>query len=119
MSKVFCVTEPITYRDGAPVTLFDISPALKYGEIEILAKHNHNMFATVPMVRFFREKLKDFNDDDYILPVGDPVIIATVAAIAADMNNGQYKILKWDKPTRQYASIQVNIDGKEYVSDSQ
>ena len=111
MSKVYCVTEPITYKDGKPEPLFDISPALKFGELEILAKHNNSMFASVPMVRHFREMLKDFSDDDYILPVGDPVTIATVAAIAADMNEGYFKMLKWDKKQRQYLVVEINAWG--------
>jgi len=111
MSKVYCVTEPITYRDGIPTPLFDVSPALKYGDLEILAKHNNSMFASVPMVRHFRDKLKDFCDDDYILPVGDPVTIATVAAIASDINNGYFKMLKWDKKSRNYLVVEINAYG--------
>jgi hypothetical protein len=112
MGKVYVVTEPITYKDGVPIPQFDLTPAMKYGELEILAKHNMSMFASVPMVRFFRDRLRDFNDDDLILPVGDPTIIATVGAIAADINHGRYKILKWDKRLRSYIPIQVDIRGK-------
>ena len=113
MPKVYCVTEPITYRDGTPQPLFDISPALKFGELEILAKHNHSMLASVPMVRYFRERLRDFSDEDFILPVGDPVTIATVAAIAADINKGYFKILKWDKRQASYIPIEIDAWGKE------
>ena len=38
MSKVFCVTEPLTYREGKATPMFDITPAMEYGEIEILTK---------------------------------------------------------------------------------
>lgn len=113
MAKVFIVTEPITYRDGVPQPLFDISPALKFGELEILAKHSHSMIASVPMVRYFREKLKNYSNDDFILPVGDPVTIATVAAIAADMNKGYIKMLKWDKRQAAYIPIEINVWGEE------
>jgi hypothetical protein len=113
MSKVYCVTEPVTYRDGVPEPLFDISPAMTFGEIEILAKHNTNMFASVPMVRYFREKLKDFSDDDYILPVGDPVTIAAVAAVASDINNGYFKMLKWDKKQKKYFVVEIDAYGNE------
>jgi hypothetical protein len=112
MSKVFVVTEPITYKDGAPVPAFDISPALKYGDIVILTKHNHSMLASVPMIRHLREQLKDFSDDDYILPVGDPVTIASVAAVASDINKGYFKMLKWDKRERRYMVIEIDAWGK-------
>ena len=113
MSKVFVVTEPITFKDGNPVPLFDITPAMEYGEIEILTKHQQTMQFSVPMVRSLREKLKDFNDTDYILPVGDPITIGAVCSIAADMNGGYYKILKWDKRMKKYLSIEINVWGKE------
>lgn len=113
MSKVFCVTEPVTYRDGVPEPLFDITPAMQYGEIEILSKHSTNMMASVPMIRHFREKLKDFSDEDYILPVGDPVTIAAVAAVASDINNGYFKILKWDKRQKKYLVIEIDSYGGE------
>lgn len=111
MPKVYCVTEPVTYRDGEPKQLFDITPATKFGDIEILAKHNHNMFASAPMIRYFRDKLANFSDDDYILPVGDPVIIGAVTAVAASMNQGRVKLLKWDKRERKYLPISIDIYG--------
>lgn len=113
MSRVFCVTEPITYKDGAPVPLFDISPAREFGEVTILTEHNQSMSASVPMVRMLREKMKDFDDSDYILPVGDPVIIATVAAIAADMNAGYFQMLKWNKRMRKYEVFKINVYGNK------
>lgn len=111
MSRVFCVTEPISYKDGNPVPLFDISPALEYGSINVLTTHNQSMFLTVPMIRSLREKLKDFNDEDFILPVGDPITIGAVCAIAADINRGYFKMLKWDKRQRKYLPIEIHAWG--------
>jgi hypothetical protein len=71
------------------------------------------MLASVPMIRFLREKLKDFSDDDYILPVGDPITIASVAAVASDINKGYFRMLKWDKRERKYMVIEINAWGKE------
>lgn len=111
MSTVYCVTEPITYKEGIQVPLFDISPAREFGQIKILTEHNQSMSASVPMVRMLREKLKDFTDEDYILPVGDPVVIATVSAICSDLNNGKFKMLKWNKRMRQYDVYTINAYG--------
>lgn len=113
MSKVFVVTEPITYKDGRPEPAFDISPALKYGDIIVLTKHNHSMFASVPMVKHLREQLKDYSDNDYILPVGDPVTIAAVAAVASDINQGFFRMLKWDKRQRSYYVVDINAWGEQ------
>jgi hypothetical protein len=113
VSKVYCVTEPITYRDGNPVPLFDITPAIEYGEIEILTRHNQSMQFSVPMIRSLRDKLKDFNDNDFILPVGDPITIGAVCAVVADINGGYYKVLKWDKRTRKYLPIEIQVWGSQ------
>jgi hypothetical protein len=113
MSKVYLVTEPITYKNGKAEVMFDITPALEYGELVTLTKHNHSMIISVPMVRQLRKDLATFCDDDYILPVGDPVTIGTVAAVAADINGGFFKMLKWDKRSRKYIPIEINAWGKE------
>lgn len=113
MSKVYVVTEPITYKDGIPAPLFDVSPAREFGELVVLTEHGQSMSASVPMVRMLREKLRDFSDEDFILPVGDPVIIATVAAIAADINKGYYQMLKWNKRLRQYEVFKINVYGNK------
>jgi hypothetical protein len=107
------VTEPITYRDGNPVPLFDITPAAEYGEIEVLTRHNQSMMFSVPMIRSLRDKLKDFNDNDFILPVGDPITIGAVCAVVADINGGFYKVLKWDKRTRKYLPIEIQVWGSQ------
>ena len=114
MSIVYVVTEPITYREGNPVPLFDISPAMKFGEIEILTKHSQDMMvSSQSMIPILRSKLAKYTDEDYILPVGDPVTIAAVAAIAADMNGGFFRILKWHKSSRKYVVIDVNAWGEQ------
>ena len=113
---VFVVTEPITYKEGVPVPLFDISPAMKFGDIEILTKHNQDISVSVlSMIPMLRDKLKNFNDEDYILPVGDPVTIAAVAAIAADINGGYFKMLKWHKGQRKYVVIEINAWETQYA----
>lgn len=113
MSVVYVVTEPITYKDGIQTPLFDVTPAREFGELKTLTEHNQSMSASVPMVRMLREKMKDFCDADYILPVGDPVIIGTVCAIAADMNAGYYQMLKWNKRLRSYEVFKINVYGNK------
>lgn len=112
MSKVYVVCEP-THRIGDNlVKTMDLSPALQYGELEILLPNSQSLYSPVPTVRALREKLKDFSDEDYILPVGDPVLISTVAMVAGEINNGQVTFLKWDKPTRKYLAITVDSYGR-------
>ena len=57
-----------------------------------------------------KKKLKDFSDDDYILCLGDPSIIATVAVVAASMNRNRFKMLKWDRYLKKYYPVEVNTN---------
>jgi len=58
----------------------DITDALRFGEFEnLLPRKDQLMISSQPVVHALKKKLKDFSDDDYILCLGDPSIIATVA----------------------------------------
>jgi len=110
MNKVY-VTQETVRRDnntGARVPRFDITPATVYGELEYLTPEGNISFAPAPIIKTLKEKLRNFTDDDYILPVGDPILIAMATMIAADMNMGKVKMLKWDKHIGSY--IVINID---------
>lgn len=109
MSKVYIVCEPVSSKDG--VAKMDLSPALEYGELEVLLKHSQSLLAPVPTVRSLRDKLENFSENDYILPVGDPVLMSTVAMVAGEKNRGRVKFLKWDRLQRRYLVIQVDTSG--------
>lgn len=106
---------------------FDISPAKKFGQVQYLLQpdaegRNTSIMNTVPIVRLYRTLLRDFSDDDYLLLLGDPALLAIAAAIAAERNHGRFKLLKWDRPyaepnsTRRlyrYVAVQIDIRGRE------
>jgi hypothetical protein len=50
-----------------------------------------------PLAFRLQQTLKDFNDNDYLLLIGDPAIIALAGAIVSDINNRKFKVLKWDE----------------------
>ncbi len=114
MSRVFVVYEPVRVTDsGDVVPLFDLSPVLEFGKPEILLQHTQSALNTVPMVRKLNDKLKDFSDDDYLVPTGDPVAIAIAAMSAARANNGRVKLLRWEKRQRRYYALDVDMSGRE------
>ena len=108
MSKVYVVCEPVS-KDGTGK--MDFSPAMEYGELEVLLAHSQSLLAPVPTIRRLREKLETFSDEDYLLPVGDPVLMSTVAMVASYFNHGRVKFLKWDRIQRKYLAIQVDTSG--------
>lgn len=111
---VFVSHEPTKWDEVAQrqVPLFNLTPASEYGTLEILMPAGAALISTVPMVRVMRDKLKQFGEGDYILPVGDPASIAAACAIAAEMNAGRVKLLRWDRQSRKYLVIQLDTSGR-------
>ena len=58
------------------------------------------------------KELKDFCDEDYLLLIGDPAIIAIAGAIASEMNRGKFKVLRWDRNESRYYDIEIDLRGK-------
>jgi hypothetical protein len=101
VSKVYVVQEMPTHN---------ISPALKYGEIEVLLPSNTQIaFSTAPSIRRMRNKLRDFKDSDYLLLTGDPVAIGLACAIASFNNGGRYVALKWDRRDNMYIPVKIDV----------
>jgi hypothetical protein len=88
----------------------DLSPAIAFGKPKVLCSPTMS-FSLDPteMVRSMREGLRDFNDEDYLLAVGDPAAIAIASMLAAAMNNGRVKMLRWDRLVRQYLELQLDV----------
>ncbi len=112
MRKVFVTQEKARKVNGVWTPEFDLSPAAEYGELEVLMPPGSSFFAPVPTIRALKEKLKDFTDEDFLLPIGDPSILVAAAMIAGQQNHGRVKLLKWDRFQQTYIPVQLDISGK-------
>jgi len=109
---VFITNEPYKTDKNGMRTAINMTPARKYGDLEVLIPAGASMISTVPMIRTLRDKLAKFSDVDYLIPVGSPASIMAAGAIAAEMNCGRIKILQWDNHIRDYIVIQVDTSGR-------
>jgi hypothetical protein len=75
------------------------------------------MFSPQPAIRKLKRKLKDFNDNDYLLMMGDPAAMGIACCVAAEMNRGKFKILKWDKKQQRYYPVSVNLNEKGEIDE--
>ncbi len=90
--------------------IHDLSPALIYGKIKIMVSGDQYLPLSIqPIVWEFKKKLKDFSDNDYLLLVGDPVLIGIATAIASNVNRGKVNFLKWDRETSAYVNIDADF----------
>ena len=108
-SKVYLLQDiPIDKFTGQPK--YNIMGARKYGEIEVMFKALEQiMFSQGPFIFSIRQKLKNFTENDYLLLNGDPAIIGVTCAIASEMTNGKFKLLKWDRQEKTYYPIEINL----------
>jgi len=88
----------------------NVTSARRFGSLEVLLDSQTNIQITpAPTVRRIRQRLGKFDDDDYLLLMGDPAAIGLACAIAANINQGRFNLLKWDRQEQDYYPIAVDI----------
>lgn len=107
MAKVYVVQRTTRWDEDTQsyVPKFDLSPASEFGEIVILLGHDAKDMDTVEVVDLLHDKLNEFSDADFLLPVGDPCFIGLASAIAAAYNNGTVRMLRWRPRMRSHQLV--------------
>jgi folate-dependent tRNA-U54 methylase TrmFO/GidA len=91
----------------------NIRSAEKFGDLKVLLPDNRQIvLSSGPLTFKLKQELKDFNDNDYLLLIGDPAIIAIAGAVVSDVNGGRFKILKWDRDEKRYYDIEIDLRGR-------
>lgn len=118
MSHVY-VTQDVMVRNdkGELQRKFDYAPASQYGEIRILVPYGQSLSHSVPVIRQLLIQLRDFTEHDYLLPLGDPAVMAACSAIASQYCKGRLNVLKWDRREQSYHVVKFDLGGKLRESD--
>jgi hypothetical protein len=96
----------------------NVLSAEKFGTLELLLPEGSQLvLSTGPTVRRLRYRLRNFNDDDYLLLIGDPSAIGIACSIAATNNRGKFKCLKWDKREYKYYPVEVNLNERGEIDE--
>lgn len=102
MAKVFVIQEN---------SKFNIISARKFGElVPVFPEGKQIMLSPAPSIQKLNYILRDFCDDDYLLLIGDPAMIGLATSIAARINMGRYKVLKFDRQTYEYFPIEFDLN---------
>lgn len=92
----------------------DISNALEYGALKVILPAEvqvvDNPIQKKLVIEMIEESLKDFNNDDYLLLSGDPACIAICFGVASLNNNGNVRILKWDRQQEFYYPVEISLE---------
>ena len=86
---------------------FDYSAAEQYGELVELLHPSDSPFNLPVAISKLQKALAMFNDEDYLLLVGSPVLIGLAVAIAADLNDGNVNMLQWSGAKRNYVVVKA------------
>ena len=87
----------------------NLLPAERYGMLQVLLPPGQLQLDSGWAVNQLRHGLKNFDDRDYLLCVGDPAAIGLACAVAAAQNGGRVKLLKWDRQERRYYPVTADI----------
>ena len=113
---VYVIQEIPGTKAGTPK--INIMSASKYGKFRfLLPEFSQIIFSPGPLIFKLRSLLKNYRMKDYLLLTGDPAIIGVACSIAADITNGKYNLLKWDKQERKYYSIAINLYEKGKIDE--
>ena len=88
-------------------TLIDKYPTLnraeEFGDMVFLLSPNARPFdrnensALQPLIEEMRPQLAGYTADDYLLLIGNPIIMSAMVAIAADASGGPVRFLQWSR----------------------
>lgn len=88
---------------------FNLEPAKEYGQIVELLSPLAKPFNPQPIIQELTEKLKGFSDSDYVICIGNPILIAMAINIAASFNCGKVKALQWQNNVQKYISVDLEF----------
>ena len=115
--KVYVIQEIAGTKDGKPK--INILGAAEYGTFKFLLPELSQMiFSPGPLIFKLRKGLKDYTSEDHLLLTGDPAIIGVACSIVANITNGKFNLLKWDKQERKYYPIHINLFEKGDLDES-
>ena len=114
---VYVIQEIAGTKDGKPK--INILGAAEYGTFKFLLPELSQMiFSPGPLIFKLRKGLRDYNTEDFLLLTGDPAIIGVACSIVANITNGKFNLLKWDKQERKYYPIHINLFEKGDLDES-
>ena len=106
------IVQEILVRDeitGDMKPKYNLGSAAVYGNPKVILTDRKSILSPKPAIFVMQKELKNFKDQDYILPIGNPAFVAVAGALAARFNNGRFKMLVWEKRAAQYIETQIEL----------
>jgi hypothetical protein len=106
MSKVYVITNQKTKYGGYR----DISDAERFGTPVVMFERPEQIQVNSARFIYTVEKtMEKFTKNDFLLLMGDPVLIGIVCAVASKITNNNFKVLKWSREEAIYIPITIEL----------
>lgn len=86
-----------------------IVKAERFGDLEYCLSPNEHPFGMESALGNLHESLSGFNDDDFLVLVGSPILLGCATTIAAHYNEGRVKFLQWSAKENDYVMLPATI----------
>jgi len=86
-----------------------INKAEKWGKLHYLLSPSANPFKSEGIITDLQKSLGNFSDEDYLVLIGNPILIGITSAIAAYHNEGNVNFLQWSGRENRYIEIKTRI----------
>ncbi len=96
-------------RTGQMVDKYDLTPAEAFGSVEALLSPTAKPFNPQPIIDELYIKLEHFSDEDYIICIGNPILLSLAVSIAGDINDGRVKLLQWHGLKQEYVAVETDL----------
>jgi hypothetical protein len=111
MNKVYAPQQPSRMDAGTRLWIptVNLDDARRWGEVVVMLPPDANRLHTAPLVAAMKDRMADFDDGDHLIAVGDPSLIAAAACIAVRKTGGTLRMLKWDRQSSNYISVELKL----------
>lgn len=115
--RVWITQEPMQMINGVPTPRIPYHALTPLGSVhfvfgwgEVRDDTPMDAASTAALMAKARTLLEDFDDNDYLLPMGNPGLIAIATIAASDANEGRIVLLDWLRNQRQYRHVAIEAD---------
>jgi hypothetical protein len=93
------------------VPVHDLTPARVFGDVVVLLSPSAMPFGQCSgIVSELHDKLSKYDAErDWILPMGNPVLIGWAMAVATEYGEGRVRALVWNSRTKRYTPTDAQI----------
>lgn len=91
------------------VPTVNLEPAKSFGELKVLLPPEAGRMPVHELRIILADGLETMTGEDWLLTTGDPIIMGITMVIAARKLKGLLRILRWDRQTRSYEPVEVQI----------